>query len=158
MAVVEIVPPKGKYKDDSALRDTINYILNPAKVPEGCVILRGVTSASTAAQQMDILAQAYGKNKGTRLRHFILSFDADENVDAQTAFEVGWRLSDYYAGQYQLVGAVHQNTDHLHIHFVMNTVGAIDGKKYSGKKKDYYDFGKYVRAVLSEYDLILQKI
>lgn len=158
MAIIKIISPKGKYKDEDTLRDTINYILNPAKVPEGYVILRGVTSASTAAEQMDILSKVYRKDKGTRLRHFIISFDPEDTKDIQTVHEIGWRLSDFYAGQYQLVGAVHQNTKHLHVHFVMNVVNALDGKKYSGKKKDYYDFAKHVRSVLSDYGIILKKI
>lgn len=158
MAVVEIVSPKGKYKDEHAIRDTINYILNPAKVPEGCVILRGVTSAVTAAEQMSILSKVYGKDKGTRLRHFIICFEPKETTDIQTVHEIGWRLSDYYAGQYQLVGAVHQNTEHLHIHFIMNMVNTMNGKKYSGKKKDYYDFAKHIRSVLGDYGLILKRI
>ena len=63
-----------------------------------------------AAEEMQTVSAVYGQNRGVRLRHWIISFERNELPDA------------------------------LHIHFVMNMISYLDGKRYAGKKKDFYDY------------------
>ena len=35
----------------------------------------------------------------------------------------------------------------------MNQVSYVDGKKYSGTKKEYYDFIYYLKDICAEYDI-----
>lgn len=152
--VPEIVERTGhrKYHDDVALDTVIDYCLNPDKTPHGFVGAYGVNQHQ-AAFEMELLAEAFGKNRGLRLRHFILSFSPQEAQVLgehvyETLDEVARVVAGYYASDYQIIYAVHENTENPHIHFVMNTVSYINGKKYGGKKRDYYQFLNYVHTYL----------
>ena len=70
----------GKFFDGNSYQDAINYVCNPQKAAfvGGC----NVTSADTAAMEMKKTAVAFGKDKGKRVRHSIISFDQREHVNS----------------------------------------------------------------------------
>ena len=135
---------RGKFFDDAAYRDAVNYIFDEPKAAYigGC----NIASPETAAQEMEQTAIAFGKNTGKRVRHSILSFSERENVSPEKANEYAQEIIQHYAPEYQLVYAVHTNTEHPHIHFVMNQV-SLAGHRYQGKKQDYYAFLNHVKRV-----------
>lgn len=53
----------------------------------------------------------------------------------------------FYADTYQIVYSVHEDAKHLHVHFVMNMISYQNGKRYSGQKKDFYDYLKYLQEI-----------
>ena len=133
----------GKYQDADALHDVLSYCGRADKA--SCVGGIGVYIPN-AIYEMERLAQAYGKDQGVRLRHWVLSFSkaelkrtAKKNLPAML-HHFGWYAADYYGHQYQIVYAVHLDTNTPHIHFVMNTVNYRTGKKYPGDKADYYAY------------------
>ena len=134
-----------KYFDGQAYRNTTNYILNPQKAQYagGC----GITSLATAAQEMEQTAETYQKNSGKRVRHSVLSFDADEHITPEQADQFAREILQRYGSEYQILYAVHTNTDDVHIHMVMNQISFIDGHRYQGKKQDYYAFLSHMRHV-----------
>ena len=99
---------------------------------------------------MHDVAVAYEKNSGLRLRHSILSFAPNENVSAAEAAEIAQEAINYYGDAYQIISAVHEDTDDIHIHFVMNQISYVDGSRYRGKKSDYYQYQKHLKKILSE--------
>lgn len=134
-----------KYFDEHAYHDVSNYIFNPRSAVY--VGGAGITSAETAAEEMQQTAIKFGKNKGKRLRHSTLSFDSNEHVSPEQANEFAQKIIQFYAPEYQIAYSVHDSTDHVHIHFIMNQVSHVDGHRYQGKKKDYYDFKRYMGKV-----------
>lgn len=134
----------GKYFDENAYQDTLNYIFDP----ESAVYCggSGISSVETAAIEMQNIAKSFDKDSGKRVRHSVLSFSQKENVSLEDAKEYADRVIQYYAPDYQIAYAVHGNTDDPHIHFIMNQIG-LDGTRYRGKKKDYYDFINYMKKV-----------
>lgn len=144
-----------KYHDDSALEDVISYCIQPNKTPHGFVGGFGV-NLNQPAFEMERLAKAYGKKSGLRLRHMILSFSREETKRfRKRALDNLKKIADYaaqyYGIEYQIIYAIHEDTDHYHIHFVMNTVSFRNGAKYRGDKGDYYHFQEYLRIFLREY-------
>lgn len=144
-----------KYHDDSALEDVISYCIKPNKIPHGFLGGFGI-NLNQPAFEMERLAKAYGKERGLRLRHMILSFSKEETKRfRQHALDNIKKIADYaalyYAMEYQIIYAIHEDTDQYHIHFVMNTVSFLDGAKYRGEKEDYYRFQEYLRTFLREY-------
>lgn len=135
----------GKYFDDNSYHDVLNYIYNPAKAAYigGCNII----SFDSAYLEMEQVAVRFGKNSRKRLRHSTLSFTVEENISPEQAAVFAQQSCLHYAPEYQIVFAVHTNTDRVHIHFVMNQVSFVDGHRYRGQKKDYYDFQRYLRMV-----------
>lgn len=135
----------GKFFDNHAYQDAIYYIFNPDKA--SYIGGAGISSMSTAAEEMQKTAIDFGKDCGKRLRHSVLSFDENEHISPEQANEFADKIIQHYASQYQIVYSVHTNTNNPHIHFVMNQISFIDGHRYAGKKQDYYAFRRYMKQV-----------
>lgn len=129
--------------DNNSYYDAVHYILNPTKA--AYIGGGGLTDLQHAAEEMQQTAERFGKNSGKRLRHSELSFATSENITPELAGQYADKIIQHYSSEFQILYAVHQNTDHTHIHFLMNQVSYIDGHRYQGKKKDYYDFQKHIR-------------
>lgn len=135
----------GKYFDENAYHDLNSYIFNHEKAT--FVGGAGVTSVETAADEMQEVARRFGKDKGKRVRHSVLSFAERENVTPEQADRFARDIIQFYAPEFQITYAVHENTDETHIHFVMNQISHEDGRRYEGKKKDYYDFMQHIKRI-----------
>lgn len=135
----------GKYFDDRVYNDTINYVFDPDSA--AYIGGAGIQSLPLAAEEMRRTAVSFGKDKGKRVRHSVLSFDESESVTPEQANGYAREIIQHYAPEYQIVFAVHTNTDNVHVHFVMNQVAHTDGHRYEGKKKDFYDFRRHMARV-----------
>ncbi len=149
MATYEVigVGEYAKYFDEQAYQNTVQYVLNR----EHTAYCGGanIEDLNSAAEEMEAVAVQYGKNSGKRVRHSVLSFSRaeEERISPQVANFYAKRIVEYYAPEYQIIYGVHNNTDNLHIHFLMNQISYVDGHRYAGKKKDYYGFQKHIRNV-----------
>lgn len=136
---------RGKFFDENAYHDANAYIFNHKKAVY--IGGAGITSAETAAEEMQQVARYFGKDKGKRVRHSVLSFAEKENVTAEQADRFAKEIIQFYAPEFQITYAVHENTDDTHIHFLMNQISHQDGHRYEGKKKDYYGFMEHIKSV-----------
>lgn len=157
MAIYKVcgIGEKKKFSDLNSYIDSLNYIYfkdNKAAFIGGA----NISSAENAAKEMQEVAASFGKDKGKRVRHSMLSFAKNENVSAEKANEYAQNIIRHYAPEYQIAYAVHDNTDDTHIHFVMNQISFVDGHRYRGQKKDYYDFMKHMKKV-THFPIIPQK-
>ena len=152
------VKPSNKYKDDDIYKDIAEYVTREDRAINDWVGYVNINDPDNAGQEMYELARSFGKLKGTRIRHMLFSFNPDTEayIKADAAFRIGYKISQYYANDYQLIYAVHENKDHLHIHMVMNAVHRFTGQKHKGKKKDYYDFQKHIKKIIKPYGLHLR--
>ena len=138
-------------RDAQGLTDVIEYAVQQQKTEkavandEGTAIMQrfvsGVNcSPSTARDEMIAVKKRFGKEDGTVAYHGYQSFAPGE-ADPQTAHEIGLKLAKKLWGKkYQVVVATHlDKSNHLHNHFVVNTVSFVDGIKYHRTEKDYYD-------------------
>ena len=93
----------------------------------GC---RHISDISHATDEMMQVKQFYGKLDGRVATHGIVSLDASESDprNAGKLMELLNELMEKVFPDNQVVYAVHTNTENLHIHFIINTVG-LDGKK-----------------------------
>ncbi len=152
-----------KYSDENAVDDVISYVLRPDKTPHHWMNGYGVYLPQ-AAHEMNEIARIFGKQSGVHLRHFILSFSKSETkIFRKHTYEMLYHIAQYtaayYGHEYQIIFAVHEDTEHPHIHFVMNTVNYNTGKKYRGDKEDYYNFLAYLGNFLQElYGFILTPV
>ena len=147
----------GKYSDDYALRDVIGYIVRDYKTPHCYIGAYGVRP-EYAAMQMEYVARAYNNYTGIRLRHSELSFSHEDHVTLETAYQIADAAARFYADRYQIVFSIHEDTDHIHAHFVMNQVSYVDGRKYSGNRKEYFEFINYMKNVCRQYGIKFQSV
>ena len=80
----------------------------------------------------------YGKTDGRLYYHFVQSFSVDENISPQTAHEIALQFAEEakLLHGYEIVVSTHSDRDHIHSHFVLNSVNAETGKKFHISEKD----------------------
>ncbi len=146
-----------------ALADVIEYAVNEEKTQvtddEQAVVVHSFVSGvncypSTARTEMMAVKRRFGKEEGTVAYHGYQSFAPGE-ATPEVAHEIGVRLAKQLWGdKYQVLVATHLDKEnHLHNHFVLNTVSFVDGIKYHRTAKDYYQMRKVSDALCREYGL-----
>ena len=157
------------YKSDAitdhqcqGLEDVISYAINSDKtqeITEDIDVMERYVSGihcnpSTARKQMMDVKYRFGKTDGTIAYHGYQSFAPGE-ATPEIAHEIGKKLAERLWGErYQVVVATHlDKSNHLHNHFVLNTVSLIDGIKYHRTKKDYHDMQRISDELCREYGL-----
>ena len=150
-------------QDGQGLSDVISYAVNSEKTQqtdnENCEVVNrfvsGVNcSPSTARDEMIAVKKRFGKENGTVAYHGYQSFAPGE-ATPETAHEIGMKLATRLWGdRYQVLVATHLDKEnHLHNHFVVNTVSFVDGIKYHRTKKDYHDMQTTSDDLCREYGL-----
>ena len=150
MAVFKQLNGRGRYHDDLARHDVINYILRLDKAMSG--FIGGIhVDPFSPAESMRKVAQKFENDSMIRLRHFIISFSPDEIDDPEVVNEIAQKITLWIGQRFQAVYAVHEDVFHLHAHFVFNSVSFLDGRKFYGTRKDLYDFINFLKSLLLSY-------
>lgn len=145
------------------LSDVIRYAVNSEKTQEtdsedGAPLHRFVSgincSPATARDEMLAVKKRFGKEDGTVAYHGYQSFAPGE-ATPELAHEIGVKLAiRLWGDRYQVIVATHLDKEnHLHNHFVLNTVSFVDGIKYHRTKKDYHDMQTVSDELCREYRL-----
>ena len=143
---------KGKYHDDNAIANLIEYITLPRKTPSQLIYGVNVDMDDIAASMVAV-SEKYKKNNRLRLHHFIVSFRSGYFDELDLLEEIQKAICNRIGKEYQIASAVHEDTDHPHIHFIFNAVSFINGYKYRAGKEEYWELIDRVETILSEYDL-----
>lgn len=151
MCKLKVINGNGKYKDEDSRVDVINYILRKDRAIHGHWGGSHIDLQFPIAA-MEAHADSWNKNSGVRIRHFVLSFSHEEVSSPEFAKKIGQLLANHLGHEYQTIFAVHENTDHLHIHFVMNAI-SHDGKRYRGTKCEFYSLMNYLKRSLKRYGI-----
>ena len=151
-------------KEAQGLSDVIEYAVQQQKTgktveSEGETVMRqfvsGVNcSPSTARDEMIAVKKRFGKEDGTVAYHGYQSFAPGE-ATPELAHEIGLALAKKLWGEkYQVLVATHLDREnHLHNHFVVNTVSFVDGIKYHRTEQDYFDMQRESDRLCREYGL-----
>lgn len=150
-------------QDGQELSDVIRYAVNSRKTQkadnEDCAVVHRFASGincspATARDEMLAVKKRFGKEDGTVAYHGYQSFAPGE-ATPEMAHEIGMKLAARLWGdRYQVIVATHLDKEnHLHNHFVLNTVSFVDGIKYHRTKKDYHDMQTVSDELCREYRL-----
>ena len=150
-------------KQTQGLSDVIEYAINSEKTQqvddENAQVMQSFVSGinchpSTAREEMLAVKRRFGKEDGTVAYHGYQSFAPGE-ATPELAHQIGIELArQLWGDRYQVVVATHLDKDnHLHNHFVLNTVSFIDGIKYHRTKQDYRDMRKVSDELCRKYRL-----
>lgn len=109
---------------------------------------------ATARQEMQAVKKRFGKEKGVVAYHGYQSFAPGE-CTPEMAHEIGVKLArQLWGDRYQVLVATHLDKEnHLHSHFVINTVSFVDGKKFYRSGQDYRAMRGASDALCREYGL-----
>jgi len=109
----------------------LHYVTNDLKTLEGLYVGgRHIIDMDNAVNEMLQVKQYFGKMEGRVALHGMISLDQEESDEknAGKLMELVDELMSVVFPDHQCVYAVHTNTENLHVHFILNTVG-LDGKK-----------------------------
>lgn len=149
-------------RECQGLDDVIAYAVNSRKTElhkeDSDVLERFVSGVNchpaTARAEMLSVKKRFGKEDGTIAYHGYQSFAPGE-ATPEMAHKIGVELAQRLWGdRYQVVVATHlDKANHLHSHFVLNTVSFVDGIKYHRTAKDYYEMQTISDDLCREYGL-----
>lgn len=151
-------------KQAQTLLDVIDYAADPSKtdavmhdenIETHQQFVTGINCLPTTARdEMQAVKKRFGKEDGVIAYHGYQSFAPGE-ADPKTAHEIGIRLAkELWGEKYQVVVATHLDKEnHLHNHFVVNTVSFVDGIRYHRTGKDYHDMQVTSDNLCREYGL-----
>ena len=101
---------------------------------------------------MKFTKEQYRKTDNVLAFHGYQSFKEGE-VTADIAHEIGVKFVEEIFRDYEVVVATHQNTNHIHNHFIINSVSYKTGKKYNNNRANLAKLRQISDSICAEYGL-----
>lgn len=152
MVIFKKIDTAGKYFDDNAIPDLINYICRPDKTPSHIIGGYGV-DLNDIANSMIAVSMHFRKYNRLRLHHFVISFGPEDIYLKDMIPKIANEICSYWADKYQIVYSLHEDTYNPHIHFVFNNVSYVDGRKCHFGKTEYRLLFDFIKLVMHSYYL-----
>lgn len=121
--------------DYQSMRDVMDYAMNDAKTEQQYYVSGWNCLPGIARQEMQLVKRRFGKEDGILAFHGYQSFKPGE-VTPQIAHEIGMKLAQELWLDHQVIVATHVDKNHVHNHFVLNSV-ALNGRKFNACKASY---------------------
>ena len=107
----------------------------------------------SAKEEFNIVKKQFGKQGGIVAIHGYQSFE-EEELSPETAHIIGVRLAqELWGDRFQVIVSTHLNTDHVHNHFVINSVSFEDGKRFHMCTDRYREMRAASDRLCREYEL-----
>lgn len=155
MAIFKVIDEKGKGLIE--LYNKINYIFD-WRSTRSDLLFGSAVSIFDTYEEMYAVKVAFDQTERSAYRHYVLSLEENKlSMDEfkNLSIEICIHLSNF-CGNYQVVMAVHVNTENLHAHFIANTTDYMLGKRLDLNFKRFYELRKGIDSILNKYGLFLQ--
>lgn len=129
MAVIKVTNSKGK------VDNVINYVTKKEKTEEKLISGKDCNPA-TVKEEMKATKEQWSKTGGRQYIHYVQSFKPNEIKDLNKAHKIGKEWAENNFKGHEVLVATHKDKDHIHNHFVVNSVNYENGKKFQQSKKD----------------------
>lgn len=96
------------------------------------------------------------KTDGVMFYHMVQSFPKGETVDPVTAHAAALKLAEYYEG-YEVLVCTHTDREHIHSHFLINSVNFDTGRKLHLAKEQLQELRQRNDQVCMEFSLPVLK-
>lgn len=117
----------------SAMKGVIDYCCQDKKVYDEISNQRLVSGVNcdgeNAFKEFMATKKSYGKTDGMNFYQYVQSFSPEENITPQKAHEVALEFAEKAWTGYEVLVATHCDAQHIHSHFVINSVSFENGKK-----------------------------
>lgn len=142
--------PEISYKE---LHNVIEYAKSDYKTEKQFFVTGINCEKDSALEEMMNIKEYYNKTGGILGFHAIQSFKPGE-VSPEIAHEIGVRFAkEMWGDRFQVVVSTHLNTDHIHSHFVINSVSFKDGLRYYDNHTNYAKMRHLSDELCQEYGL-----
>lgn len=138
MAIVKMINSPRSHTI-TGLHGTLSYCCREAKTNhEGQRLITGVNCVPQfALQEFMNTKRLHKQTDGRMFYHMVQSFPKDENITPETAHGIALKLAETIPG-FEIVVATHCDADHVHSHFVINSVNFETGKKYHSDQQSIH--------------------
>ena len=135
------------------LHNELEYISDDYKTEEKKYVTGINCSTNNACKEMKEIKKHFQKEDGIIAFHAYQSFKEGE-VTPEQAHNIGIQLTEEMWGdRFQVVVATHLNTNHIHNHFVINSVSFVDGKKCYDNRISYAELRRLNDQICMEHNL-----
>lgn len=133
MAVVKTISPK--IKTQAHLSEALAYITQEEKASD--VYYYRIDDNSTieeVANEYSLVRTSHHQNDGIIASHICQSFSPDDHITPELAHQIGIEMIQRCFPDFQVVLSTHSDREHIHNHFIINSVSLMDGKKFYENK------------------------
>ncbi len=136
MAIVKAI--KKPIQAHQYVFDSIAYILSPEnrngdeKCFQATCLNCENNGADSLAKQFYVVRKAFNKDSKILSHHYVQSFSPNEKITPELAHKIGVELAQKVAPGFQVIVSTHIDKDHIHNHFIINSVSMKTGKKWEG--------------------------
>lgn len=117
----------------SAMKGVIDYCCQDKKVYDEISNQRLVSGINcdgeNAFKEFMATKKSYGKTDGMNFYQYVQSFSPEENITPHQAHEIAIEFAEKAWKGYEVLVATHCDAQHIHSHFVINSVSFENGKK-----------------------------
>lgn len=122
MAVIKSLPAT------KSLSNQLNYLVKEGKTVEE--LKEGINcTTDNVEQEFNIIKQLHNKTEGKQYYHFTQAFSPEDNITPQKAHELGKEWISNNIKDHQVYMVTHIDKNHIHNHFVINSVNIDNGLK-----------------------------
>lgn len=127
---------KKKIKSHQYVYDSIAYVLSPENKngDEKCFQATCLNcendSVDSLSKQFYETRRAYNKDDKILAHHYVQSFSPNEKITPELAHQIGVELAEKIAPGFQVIVSTHIDKDHIHNHFIINSVNMETGMKW----------------------------
>ena len=99
--------------------------------------------------------KSYSKHKANNIlaHKMSISFHPDDNVKYKDAYKIAEDFAERFIHSkgFEVLFAVHTDTPHVHVHFLISNCNMITGKSYRRSQRDLYEMSEYFGKKCLEY-------
>lgn len=143
--------------------DSISYVLSPEnrngdeKCFQATCLNCENDGVDSLAKQFYVVRKAFHKDDKILAHHYVQSFSPNEKITPELAHKIGVELAQKIAPGFQVIVSTHIDKDHIHNHFIINSVSMKTGMKWKGNKATRNNMRKVSDLICKQYGLNIIK-
>jgi len=151
MSIYRVI--NGKNNDLDFLEKKRKYITDDVKTDGGKLVGTFACLSEHGIDDWISVKKAYHKSNGKQGEHIALSLTPDrKNVSNEEYLQVAEEVADSLFQDYNYIYAVHIDSTYRHIHFLLNSVSYVDGKRFHSSKSDLAQTKAAVNRILERHN------
>ena len=154
MATVKFISDR-KMQSRAGLSFILNYCQRKEKTTLGDrQLVTGINCLPASAYKEFVSTKLfYRKDSGRMFYHLLQSFSPDEAITPETAHEIAVKFASEQFKGYEVLVATHVDKEHIHSHFIINSVNSDTGNKYHADKDEIQKLRDASDKLCLEYGL-----
>ena len=159
------MPKPKQIKSENALKNAVNYILNPMKTNEQVLtsghVIHNLNAADIEMNYTRILSRKMigRQKKGVLAHHLVQSFDPKETLSPEQLHEIGREWVESLIGKdHEYIIATHIDKGHVHNHIIFNSTSNVDFKNFRWQRDTLKVARELSDKISAKYGALQQQV